>query len=481
MQRLWSCGLVLLMAGMGGAINSSVVAAEDAIVAKPTATVTKGPLVSSVTVKGTLEVEGGAELKVQPKQWANPLMVEAVVPHGTPVKRGTPVLKFVTDKLELQIRELKEDREAALIGLELAERELIALRQTTPIDLETATRNKKQTYEDLQFFLKEDKQQEVEQMQLSLKSSEFSLESAREELNQLEKMYKDKDLTEETEQMILRRYQMALISAEASHKQFLKSFDRFFAVNLPRKEEAMKINSRSVDLALERAQAELPLRLKQKELSLEKMRHDERRSKDRLQELEHDLAQMTCVAPQDGVAYYGRYVRGQWVSQPATLYAVNGVLPPVEVLMTIVPHGKCTLFAEVEEKPFGEVKVGQSAMVTPTASRTDRFLAKVAGLSVVPLAGKYDVRLEIPGPLPANLVPGMTASAAIVTGDKPGALSLPSKVVFDDEVRGEHYVYLAGDEPKKQVVEIGIVTADRTEITKGLAVGDQVLVEKPAD
>jgi hypothetical protein len=143
------------MAGMGGAINSSEVTAEEAIVAKPTAIVTQGPLVSSVSVKATIEAEGGAELKVQPKQWANPLMVEAVVPHGTQVKRGTTVLKFATDKLELQIRELKEDREASLIALELAEKELLALRQTTPIDLESASRTKKQTNEDLQFFVTE--------------------------------------------------------------------------------------------------------------------------------------------------------------------------------------------------------------------------------------------------------------------------------------------------------------------------------------
>ena len=215
----------------------------------------------------------------------------------------------------------------AKLAIQLAELEFPLVKQQLPLDLLAAEREKKQTADDLQRFLKVDKPHQVEEAQFAVKSSEFSALSAKDELAQLEKMYLDKDLTEETEQMILNRYKFTLESADFYLRGARLRTERTLNIDLPRREQAWQMAAAKADLAWKRAREQLPLQVRQKELALEKLRFDDNRAQEKLTDLEKDLTMMTVRAPAAGVVYRGRYAHGQWSGPPATVFLKGGTLP----------------------------------------------------------------------------------------------------------------------------------------------------------
>src|SRR3984893_18711513 len=122
---------------------------------------------------------------------------------------------------------------------------------------------------------------------------DFYLESAREELKQLEKMYRSKDLTEETEEFILKRTRFDVRRAEFYVKMARIRADEIFKIELPRRDKALHENSAKAEVALEKAVSTLPLALQQRRLGLQKMKYEFAKNADRLAGLEKDRETLT--------------------------------------------------------------------------------------------------------------------------------------------------------------------------------------------
>lgn len=452
---------------------------ESAAEAKKTVKVEKGRLTDSVTLKGTVEGDASTEISVRLKSWGGPLTVEQAVGHGTQVKKGDVLVSFDPEKITQVVAEAREERELARLAIKLAELDLPLQKRQLPFDLQSAEREKKQSDEDLQRFLTIDKPHQLEETQFSLRSANFGLESARDELTQLQKMYRDKDLTEETEQMILKRYKFMLESAESTLKSTKIHADRTLGIDLPRREEAAQLHAARAALAWERAREQLPLQVRQKELALEKMRFDDRRAAEKLADLEKDLTLMTIKSPADGVVYYGRYAHGQWTGPGAKEFLKGGTLPPNDVVLTVISNGHLFLHAEAEEHEIADLKAGQAARIAPTKSPNKKLDGKVQRVAGAPQGGKFEVVIAFTANAPEGIVPGLTGSAKIVTNRKENALSVPNTAVFEDPDTESWYVYLPGAKPQKKTVTIGLITGDKTEIVEGLAEGDEILAAKP--
>ncbi|MBX9628605.1 MAG: HlyD family efflux transporter periplasmic adaptor subunit [Gemmataceae bacterium] len=448
----------------------------------PTAKAEAGPLTAAVTLKGVVEAESAAEVQVRPKAWMGPLLVKKAVPHGAAVKAGDVVVEFDAEKLEQAVKDARQERELADLSIKMAELELPILQKQSPLDLAAAEREAKNAADDLDKFLKVDKPLSVEAAGFALKSSEFYLESAKDELKQLEKMYKDKDLTEETETMILKRYKQSVEQAEFSLKQSRNRTKQTLEVDLPRREQATKDAATKADISLAKAKESIPLALRQKALGLEKAKYEQAKARERLADLEKDLAAMTVKAPADGMAYHGKYARGQWSTPggPAGL-AAGAMVQPNDVFLTVVDPGKVAVRADADEKERARLKAGQAARYSPTADPDGKLAGEVAAVGAAPLGGRFEVRVKLDGKAD-GLVPGTTGSVRVVTAKKESAVTVPAAVVFSDDDGDGKYVYLPaadGAKPKKKPVTVGLTAGDKVEITDGLAAGDEVLTAKP--
>jgi multidrug resistance efflux pump len=285
-----------------------------------TVKVEKGPFKAMLTFKGVFTPADSNELAVRTEAWGGgpygggPLVVVSAVEAGTAVKKGDVLVRLQPDKIDHAIRDTEHEMRIGEVAIRLAEKELPILESSTPMELATAERNKLEADQDQQRYLEIDLPLARESAENMLKSAKYRLEYAQEELKQLQKMYRSKELTEETEEIILKRQRHQVEMAEFGLKSQKISHERTLKIELPRREQTVKDNAEKQSLALRKARDTLPLSLNQKRLALEKLKHEHAKSVERLSQLRKDREQMTVKAPADGIVYYGKYHNGQWTS-----------------------------------------------------------------------------------------------------------------------------------------------------------------------
>jgi multidrug efflux pump subunit AcrA (membrane-fusion protein) len=445
--------------------------------------VEKGPLTDAVVLKGIVQSEEATELSVRLKSWTGQLVARKAVEHGAAVKAGDVVVEFEADKLDLAIRDAREERELAQLAIRLAELELPILEKQTPLEIAVAERDHKEAVEDMKRFVDIERKTYIQMAEFMLKSSNFYAEFARDEMKQLQKMYRDKDLTEETEQMILKRYKHNVEQSEFFASLAKLDSEKTLKIELPRREQTLKTAVEKSELALAKAREVQPVVLKQKRLALEHLRFEDKKARERVAELEADRAALTVKAPVDGLAYHGRFVGGQWMvpagSQGPALMGV-GQINPGDVFLTVMSPGKASVRAEVEEKELAGLKAGLTGRLTPTAYPDKKLPCELTRVARAPHEGKFVVAVKLTGPA-EELVPGMTCSIRFVTAKKADALTVPATAVFEDVAEDVHYVWVPTKDGKhvKKAVTVGITSGDRTEIVKGLAAGEEVYSAKP--
>lgn len=465
--------------------------AKPAAPKPPTHKVEKGPFKVEVTLKGMLEARNMKQvplthLEVWTPNLGGILMVEKAIAHGTPVHKGDPLLWLNTERLDQVISDLKEERKLTVLALKQAEDELPLLEKAAPVDLEAAERAKKQADEDMKYFTDVDKKAMVDAAHMRVKVQTFYLDSEKEELKQLEKMYRSKDLTEETEEIILKRQKKMVEFYTEFVKRAVTDRDHTLAVDLPRLEKVMQDRVTKANLTLEKTKTLMPTLLSQKRQALVKLKYDHAKVETRLKKLEKDLAGLIIRAPADGIVFHGKCVRGHWsgtASVGARLHK-GAMLQADDVLFTIVQPRPLFVRAVVEEKDLGYLRADARAKVLAVATPDLKVPAKVESISMIPVgAGTFDCRVAIEaGKDPASWMPGMACTVKLVPYVNENALAVPATAVFTEDLDDDKsYVYLLTKDGKeeKRPVTLGKKADTKVEILTGLQDGDEILLQKP--
>jgi HlyD family secretion protein len=183
-----------------------------------------------------------------------------------------------------------------------------------------------------------------------------------------------------------------------------------------------------------------------------------------------NLAGTTLPAPFDGTVLQMRVEAGD-------LIAAN------TLILTVANMKSLQVVASVDETTIRRVTAGQNATLTFDAVAGQTFRGKVVS---VPLQGAlqsnvmvYEVPVSLTGAENAPLLVGMTANVQIQVGQAANALLVPALAL--QQVNGAYQVLTPNDDPAGQpkvvAVEIGLSDGVNTQITKGLNVGDKVLVQ----
>jgi len=453
--------------------------------AKPsTHKVKRGPFKIEAQLKGVFEARNMTEVIFRPEAWPT-LVVQKAVKQGARVKAGDVVLALDTKKIDEAIRDMEDARSLSDVSFRLMREETAALEKSVPLDLAAAERAGRHSVEDLERYARVDRALSVKQTRQGLKSAEQWLANAEEELKQLEKMYEADDLTEETEEIILKRQRHAVERARLGLEVRLAATDKALNVDLPRRDVSTKEAARRQALALEKARATLPMALTKKRLEIEKAERARKKAAEKLGKLRKDREAMTVRSPVDGVVYYGKCVRGNWPSLAASLARGTAVKPHSAVL-TIVQPRPMFVRAPVPEKLLARVSEGREGKATPTAFPDVRLRARVETVTTAPVAaGTFEARiLFVEAEGAARLVPGMSCTVKLVSYTKKDALTVPASAVFSDEIDEDRkFVYLRKKDGghEKRFVTVGKKTGKKAEIVEGLGEGDVVLLEKPKE
>jgi len=172
------------------------------------------------------------------------------------------------------------------------------------------------------------------------------------------------------------------------------------------------------------------------------------------------LKKMTIIAPFDGV------VTAVFVRPGALLPAKT----PIAKLITI----SRTVEAKISEENFQGIKLGQKATVRFTGGN-ENFDAKV--IKILPTADpetqRYVIHLDVKID-PEKLVPGATGEVTVIIAERPDAILIPRRAL-----KNKKSVFVAVDgRVQLRPVEVGYTDLMLAEITKGVAVGEQVIVEE---
>jgi HlyD family secretion protein len=438
-----------------------------------------------VRLSGVFEAVKSAEIVLSPEVWALP-RVKRAVEHGTAVHKGDVLLWIDQRKLDKAIR----DKEAAVqlgeLTLKQAEEELRRLEIATPDLLAQAQRGWQRVVDDFDRFTKVDRPLAEKEAASALKTKADVLEYTREELRQLERMYKADDLVEATEEIVLRRQRDAVGRAEIALERAKNDHEVKMKIELPRQAEEAALARQRKDEELKGAQLLLPLALTRKRLEVAKAKADQAQAVKELADLRDDQAALSPKAPMDGIVYYGQCVGGKWpaAALAGAKLAPGAALPVDQVVMTVVDPAALIVRAAVSEKDLHLLAKGMSGQATPAGFPDRKLKVDLADLSAVPVApGEFDAKLPVAG-APGPVVPGMACAVVLTAYDKPGAIVLPAAAVFGEAgaggKEGERWVFLkTPGRPQKRVVQAGRTYDGKTEILQGLAEGEEVFTEAP--
>lgn len=462
-------------------------ASKDAASKRSTIKVEKPQLFRiELSAKGVLDPMSRVEVAYRPNAIVGvpyshgPLTVRSAAAHGATVKKGEILATFDTRKIDQAISQIEFDLQALQGSIGLATEEQPLLEKSVPVEMESTERAKREADEDLAYFLKIGKPEMQKRADLSLKHSAFSLEYAREQLRQLEKMYKSNDLTEDTEQIILKRQRFMVEDAIYAHK--VAEQQREFTLNttIPRKEQSVRDGVVKSTMALDRARATLALQVSQKQKSLAKMRADRDRLANGLELLKKDRAAMTPTAPADGIVYYGRFHEGSWQNADAMAGKLvpDGSVMPDEVLMTIVQPGASVVRLAIDEKDAHLMKVGLEGRARLVFDPNAKVAARVMKVASIPTSpGKYQVSVELQAKDGSSLVPGMACTIKFVPYSKNEAIVVPAAAVHEADDGNVVAVLKDGQRMDRKVV-VGHTHDGKTEIVSGLTWGEEIFPDR---
>lgn len=450
----------------------------------PTHTVEKDLFQIEVKVKGTFEAPAGATLSVPAKQWSM-WQVEKAVEPGTKVKKGDELVAFDARKLDEAIADAEKGAKLAELAIQRLEEEIKLAEAGDPVELAAAERAKKVAEEERTAWKDTERGWRVKRANMSLESSQFWCESEEEELRQLEKMYKADDLTEETEEFILKRQRYYVKMSKAYFEREKEEHQLEMKVLIPRQDEKVEEDLRRTTLAFDKARTTQPLDRAKRAEDLAKMKYDRAKAATNLADLKHDRALMKLAAPADGIAFYGEATRGVFSESQMLekMMRPGGMIKPFDVLVTVVPPRPLKIRAVVQEADLQYVREGATGRAVPAGFGDLKLDAKVARVNPIAVSpGTFDATFDVLLKDGADvLMPGMACETRFVPYRKKDALAVPEAVLRSEDAFGDDTyveIYREGQEPEKRKVKVGKRFGGKAEILEGLKEGDEVLLGK---
>jgi HlyD family secretion protein len=439
-----------------------------------------------VGLEGVIVAREMTEVPLRPETWTDYEIVE-VVDHGKKVREGETLIKFDDEKLEEAIDDLELEQRLNELAIRKSEDELPRMEKTLKLNYELAERSNRQAQEDFERYQEIERPQSVKSAEFMVKYYNFSLDYEKDELEQLEKMYEADDLTEETEEIVLKRQRNSVEFAEFSLENAKINRDETLNIRLPRFDIEIKEALERAEMALARAKLSLSVDLNQARYELEQRKEARSKSLDRHGKLLEDRGLMEIKAPADGIVFYGQCVNGRWSDTPSLInkYKPHSNASPGSILMTIVEERPVYITATLDEGKRPDVDDGQKANIALPAEGADRLDAKVKSISPIPVSpGKFEIEFELDqDAIPAWVVAGMSCKVEVKSYDKKDALAVPKAAVHDDDDNAnKKYVWVvkpddADAKPERRDVTLGKRSGDDIEVTKGLKEGDVVSLD----
>jgi len=316
--------------------------------------------------------------------------IERIVPHGTRVREGQNIVWFETDEIDQKISDAKVALSLSRIALEKAEFEHEKFLETQKIERDQTERTLAQAEQNYDNFVRVDRDRQVLSAEFALKSAKASLENAQEELEQLTQMYEEDDLTEESEEIVLKRAKQSVESAQFRFDGSEIQTQRSIEQAIPRSEADQKAKLTLAQINHEKEMRAYDSDKKKRAIELQKQRDQFEKEKEDLEQLQSERRSSVLTSPINGIVLHGELTRGQLGSKPSSFDTGTKVTQD-QVVATVVDPAKLHLRVDLEQKHLHLVQKGTSCQIKVTGYPEWVTAGKVKSVSSVPYAsGKFD-------------------------------------------------------------------------------------------
>ena len=442
-------------------------------------TVKAAPFRVELNLKGVLTPARFAEMKIRPEIWADLTVARDAMAHGSQVTEGDLLVSLKKEKIEQQLMDWELSLEGTALDLAIAQAEYAVATNNAALDQQAAAETLARLEADMKRYLAKTRELNTSSAMYSRKSAENSLAYAQEELKQLKKMYEADDITEETEEIIVKRAQHSVDRAEHFLKRQNHSTETSLELTLPREEADKQTALTRQRLATDLTQSTMEEKLVKLKVELDKKVRAQNLAKKNTAKLRNDLALLTVRSPIAGVLYHGAFVEGVWGGRKGvqTKLRKDGKLLAGETFMTVVAAGELRATATLGEADLRKVAPSQKGWAIPTADPAARVAVTVESVSRIPTApGQYTVAFTVAVDDQSYLHPGMTCAIQLRVLDKPKAVTIPSKALRATPQGGTMVWVKTQTGHLEREVTPGNSHEGKTEITEGLNEGDEVLL-----
>ncbi len=440
--------------------------------------VTKKPFTKVTTLSGTFLPSNSSAISIAPEIWTT-FSITSYVSQAAIVKKGDSLISIDTKKLDEHIAKEEKNRETDLLNLAKAKHDLAQLEISTPRSLAKYARAEKEALDDLKWFTEIGRPHEIESTNSGVERAELSLLYQKEELKQLEKMYSEDNVTEETEEIILIRTRNSVKRGEFALKSAKISAARTLESSIPRNFEKLKHSAKSATIDHAAAQKSLTRALETKRLDVAKAIKADTEKVEKLAKLKTDRAMMNITAPANGIIYYGSMKDGKWNPGTASkILNVGSKIPANTTIMTFIPTSSTlNLSAFATEAQLASLKKGAKGRASSTLQPYSSFPITVNSVSTHPEAdSKYHVSITQNNAIQQNIVAGMKASIRVISDQKENAILVPvTYLTLADNGGYTVKLKMADGKTATRAVEISVANKEHAVITKGLEVGQVII------
>jgi len=456
--------------------------AEDAGAGNgPTALVTRGSLVVSVTENGEVRAEKRTVIANEIR-WS--VVIKSLVDEGERVKKGDTIIEFecreLIDSIEskkLAVTNARNAHTQAAENVQLEEKEVANLVRKA----EQAVQDAK---DDLRRYIEAAGPIKLSDANSAISTAKRDLALAEHKLNFKLKVNADKELNSpfseneiEAEKLQVEKLKLALGKAISAYNMLQKYDD-------PREQRTFKMAVEDAELALSRARHDAKSKLFTATIDRDTKKATLDLQDKQLTELEEEATKLVIKAEEEGLVVYD--TGGSRWRPSNTVVEIGAKIPSRQQLMIIPDMTTLLIRTKVYEAIIDQVKVGQKAHVRFDTRPDITVGAHVTKVGVLPDSQhgwlnpdvkvfKVDVKLDEDL---VDLKPGMTAQVEIELDRLADVLSVPVAAVFTEQEKT--YCYTPSPEgPKPVEVTLGRMNETRVQVLAGLAEGDRVLLAPP--
>ncbi|MHC4142784.1 MAG: efflux RND transporter periplasmic adaptor subunit, partial [Planctomycetota bacterium] len=246
---------------------------------------------------------------------------------------------------------------------------------------------------------------------------QHNLEDQRDELEQLEQMYREDELVDATEEIVLKRSRRRLASSTANTTLREQQNEHSLAHTEAIKQEGLEQEAALKAAALDRQRRSAVIKRATRDAGLERARFDLDKKRANLEGLVRDREKLEVRAPRRGIALHG-----DAEAAPGSATVERGRRVSLyKTFMVVADPDRLKVVTEVPEASLFEAKSGTAAEVTLVAASEVKMIGalKVAFLPTKRVGNGGNVyRAEIEmSKKDARWRPGMRCNIAIVVNE----------------------------------------------------------------